>query len=474
MIKPFIHEDFLLGTDAARELYRRHAAPQPILDYHNHLPPRDIAENRQFGDLWEAWLEGDHYKWRAMRANGVTEAFCTGKAAPREKFDAWARTVPYTLRNPLYHWTHLELKRIFGIDVLLSPDTAAEVWHTANGLLPSLRVHDLLAKFDVRALCTTDDPADPLDWHAKIATSGLPTKVFPTFRPDKATAVDDAGYNAWLEKLGQTAGMQVGTFDDLLSALKKRHDDFHAAGCRLSDHGLEQCPPVGASHAEAARIFDAARSGRAATPEDRDIIAGFILLEVGRWNAAKGWTMQLHLGARRNNNSPAMASLGRDTGFDSIADLPQVDRLARFLDTLESSHELPKTVIYNLNPGDNYAFATMAGNFQDGFTAGKIQFGAAWWFLDQKDGITLQLDALSQCGLLRRFIGMLTDSRSFLSFPRHEYFRRILCDILGSEMESGQLPDDAAMIGAMVREICYGNAQKFLGLPGVEPAAVDR
>ena len=468
MSNSFIHDNFLLGNDAARELYHRHAAPQPILDYHNHLPPRDIAENRQFGDLWEAWLEGDHYKWRAMRTNGVVEAFCTGKAAPRDKFNAWAKTVPYTLRNPLYHWTHLELKRIFGIDVLLSPDSAAEVWHTANELLPSLRVHDLLAKFNVRALCTTDDPADPLDWHAKIAASGLPTKVFPAFRPDKATMVDDSAYNAWLEKLGQTAGTRINTLDDLLTALKKRHDDFHAAGCRLADHGLERCPPVDATHAEAARIFEAARSGTAATPDDRERFAGFVLLEIGRWNAAKGWTMQLHLGPRRNNNSAALAKLGRDTGFDSIGDVPQIDQLGRFLDALESTHELPKTVLYNVNPIDNYAFATMAGNFQDGFTPGKIQFGAAWWFLDQKDGITMQLDALSQCGLLRRFIGMLTDSRSFLSFPRHEYFRRILCDILGRELENGELPADPAMLGSMVEEICYDNARKYLLLPGVE------
>ena len=469
-MSPFIHDDFLLGNDAARELYHRHAAPQPILDYHNHLPPRDIAENRQFGDLWEAWLEGDHYKWRAMRTNGVPEALCTGKGAPREKFDAWAKTVPYTLRNPLYHWTHLELKRIFGIDVLLSPETAAEVWHEANEKLPSLRVHDLLAKFNVRALCTTDDPADPLDWHAKIAASGLATKVFPTFRPDKATMVDDAGYNAWLEKLGQAAGRRINTLDDLLAALKKRHDDFHAAGCRLSDHGLECCPPVDATHTEAVQIFDAARAGRPATPEDRERFAGFVLQEIARWSAAKSWTMQLHLGPRRNNNSSALGKLGRDTGFDSIGDVPQIDRLGRFLDALESTHELPKTVLYNVNPIDNYAFATMAGNFQDGFTPGKIQFGAAWWFLDQKEGITLQLEALSQCGLLRRFIGMLTDSRSFLSFPRHEYFRRILCDILGREMESGELPANQDMIGAMVREICYDNARQYLGLPGVETA----
>ena len=469
-MRPFIHDDFLLGNDAARKLYHSHAAPQPILDYHNHLPPRDIAENRQFGDLWEAWLEGDHYKWRAMRTNGVVEAFCTGNAEPREKFNAWAATVPYTLRNPLYHWTHLELSRIFGIDVLLSPDTAAEVWHKANELLPSLRVHDLLAKFNVRALCTTDDPADPLDWHAKIAASGLPTKVFPTFRPDKATTVDDSSYNAWLEKLGQTAGMHIAALDDFLAALKKRHDDYHMAGCRLSDHGLERCPPVDATHTDASRIFDAARAGQAATPEDRERFAGFLLLEIARWSAAKGWTMQLHLGPRRNNNSAALAKLGRDTGFDSIGDLPQIDRLARFLDALESTHDLPKTVLYNVNPIDNYAFATMAGNFQDGFTPGKIQFGAAWWFLDQRDGITMQLDALSQCGLLRRFIGMLTDSRSFLSFPRHEYFRRILCDVLGREMESGELPHDPAMIGAMVREICYDNARGYLSLPGLEAA----
>jgi len=469
-MKRFIHEDFLLGSDAARELYHRHAQPQPIIDYHGHLPPKDIAENRQFADLWEIWLEGDHYKWRAMRANGVVEAFCTGNATRREKFDAWAATVPYTLRNPLYHWTHLELQRVFDIDLPLSSKTAPDVWYAANERLPSLRVHDLLAKFNVRALCTTDDPADPLDWHEKIAAAGLPTKVFPNFRPDRATAVGEHGYLEWLEKLAHLTRSPINTLDDLLAALKQRHDDFHAMGCRLSDHGLERCPPVGAPLAEAARIFTAARSGREVTPHERELFTGHVLLEISRWSAAKSWTMQLHLGPRRNVNSAAMTKLGRDTGFDSIGDQPQIDRLARFLDALESTHELPRTVLYNVNPRDNYAFASMTGNFQDGFTAGKIQFGAAWWFLDQKDGITQQIEALSQCGLLRRSIGMLTDSRSFMSFPRHEYYRRILCDILGREMESGELPPDPEMIGAMVREICYGNVHRFLSLPGVPPA----
>ena len=465
MSRPFIHDDFLLQTAAARDLYHAFARAEPIYDYHCHLPQKLIADNHRFADLAEIWLGGDHYKWRAMRTNGVAERVCTGDASPREKFDAWCATVPHTLGNPLYHWSHLELKRYFGLDEIISPQSAEIIWRMANAKLADTRVHDILAANKVAVICTTDDPADSLADHARITKLGIKTRVYPTFRPDKALGVNaPAAYNAWLGKLAGEAKSTIVTFDDLLSALKRRHDDFHAAGCRLSDHGLEQALSEPCTHAEAAAIFEAARAGRAATPAEWVKFGSFLMLEFGRWDAAKGWTKQLHLGAMRNNNSRLLKQLGPDTGFDSIGDFPQGRALGRYLDALDATGELPRTVLYNLNPADNYVFATMIGNFQDGSVAGKIQFGSGWWFLDQKEAMEWQMNALSNLGLLSRFVGMLTDSRSFLSYTRHEYFRRVLCNLLGGAMERGEIPSDRALVGGMVKNICFSNARDYFRL----------
>jgi len=464
-MNPFIHDDFLLQSAAARDLYRDYARAEPIFDYHCHVPPGQIAANHQFADLSEIWLGGDHYKWRAMRANGVDERFCTGDASPREKFDAWVATVPHTLCNPLYHWSHLELLRYFGIDALISEATADMIWARANARLPSLRVHDILAANRVAVVCTTDDPADPLDEHERIRRSGLKTRVYPAFRPDKALGVAaPASFNGWVERLGGAARAHVRTLDDFLGALKTRHDDFHALGGRLSDHGMDAALAEPCSHAEAAAIFKAARAGRGASPEEAAKFGSYLMLEFGRWDARRGWTKQLHLGALRSANTRLLRRLGPDTGFDSIGDTPQARCLGRYLDALDQTGELPRMVLYNVNPSDNYAFAAMAGNFQDGSVAGKVQFGSGWWFLDQKEGIEWQLRALSSIGLLSRFIGMLTDSRSFLSYPRHEYFRRVLCNLLGSQVERGELPSDLGLVGAMVRRICFANARDYFGL----------
>jgi glucuronate isomerase len=463
----FIHDNFLLETKAAERLFHTYASPQPIIDYHCHLPPKDVAEDRRFANLFEIWLEGDHYKWRAMRASGVPEKFCTGDAAPRDKFLAWAKTVPQTLRNPLYHWTHLELKRYFGIDELLDERSADRVWDRANEALtsPQLSAKGILGKFCVKAVCTTDDPADLLMWHEQIAASGLTTKIYPTFRADRVMDPHQPEVvNPWIDKLATAANVHIAQLQDLLDALRKRHDAFHAIGGRLSDHGLDQCYAAECTDAQAEAIFTAARAGNAATPEQREAFASYIMVFLGHLDAEKGWTKQLHLGARRNANTRALKTLGRDTGYDSIGDLPQIDALGRYLDRLERENALPKMVIYNLNPADNYAFAAMIGNFQDGSVAGKIQFGSGWWFLDQKEAMEWQLNALSNNALLSHFVGMLTDSRSFMSYPRHEYFRRVLCNLLGREMERGELPNDEAMIGAMVEKICYKNAGKFFGL----------
>jgi glucuronate isomerase len=463
----FIHDDFLLQTKAARHLYVNYAQDEPILDYHCHLPPQDVAANRQFRNLFEIWLEGDHYKWRAMRANGVAEEFCTGNADGRDKFMAWAATVPHTLRNPLYHWTHLELKRYFDIDTLLDEKSAAAVWEKANALLAgdSLRAHGILTKFKVKAVCTTDDPTDDLSCHKAIAESGLATKVFPTFRPDKALNVHMPElFSPWLQRLEAVSNRSAGSYQAFVDALASRHDFFHSMGGRLSDHGLNHPYANFCSEQQAAAIFDKARAGQAATAEEQAQFASNMMLHFGRWDAAKGWTKQLHLGARRNNNTRRVGQMGPDTGWDSIGDWPQIDALGNYMDRLDQENMLPKMVIYNLNPADNYAAATMIGNFQDGITAGKIQLGSGWWFLDQKEAMTLQMNALSNCGLISRFVGMLTDSRSFMSYPRHEYFRRVLCDLFGRDMENGELPDDAELVGNTVRNICYGNAHRFLGL----------
>jgi glucuronate isomerase len=464
-MKPFIHDDFLLQSDAARELYHGYAKAEPIYDYHCHVPQAQIAANREFGDLSEIWIGGDHYKWRAMRANGVDERFCTGDATPREKFDAWVGTLPHTLGNPLYHWSHLELARYFGINELIGPSTADTIWDVANAKLPSLRVHDILAANRVAVICTTDDPADSLETHARIRQSEIKTRVYPAFRPDKALGVaNPATFNPWVERLAGAARTSIHSFDDLIGALKKRHGDFHEAGGRLSDHGMESALSEPCTHAEAGVIFKAALSGRAAAPEDAAKYGSFLMLEFGRWDAARGWTKQLHLGAQRSANTRLLRKLGLDTGFDSIGDFPQSRSLGRYLDSLDVTGELPRMVLYNLNPSDNYPFATMAGNFQDGSIPGKIQFGSGWWFLDQKEAMEWQMNALANIGLLSRFVGMLTDSRNFLCYCRHEYFRRVLCNLLGAQMERGELPADAALVGAMVKRICFANARAYFGL----------
>ena len=464
----FIHERFLLQNDTAEHLYRRYAANQPIFDYHCHLSARDIAENHQFRDLCEIWLEGDHYKWRAMRANGVDERYCTGDASPYEKFLAWARTVPDTLRNPLYHWTHLELARYFDIYELLDETTAPSIWERANAELTSgfLRAHDILRKFNVRVICTTDDPTDSLQYHEQVSASDLGTAVYPAFRPDAALRTEDpASYNAWLNKLEASANVSIVTLVDLMSALRLRHDSFHEHGCRLSDHGLDCCYSDPCSEAEAAAVFTKVRGGRPVTAAESSKFASFLMLFFGHLDAEKKWTKQLHLGAFRNVNSRMMARVGRDAGFDSINDLPQAQALATYFDRLNREQSLPKMIVYNLNPADNYMFATLVGNFQDGAIAGKMQFGSGWWFLDQKEGIHWQLNALSNAGLLSRFVGMLTDSRSFMSYPRHEYFRRILCNLLAEEIERGELPNDEQQIGSLVENVCFRNAEGYFGLP---------
>ncbi len=467
---PFISENFLLQGNTAAELFHTFAENEPILDYHCHLPVREIAEDRQFRDLTEIWLAGDHYKWRAMRANGVPERYITGDAPAREKFLAWVRTVPQTLRNPLYHWTHLELQRYFGITELLTEKNALSVWEEANRQLSGAEFTSqaILKKFQVRAVCTTDDPADSLQDHQQLSRSGFSVRVFPAFRPDRVLQTEDtAAFNNWVARLGSAAKLDIKNFADLLDALRKRHDDFHQVGCRLSDHGLATCPGEPCSESEAEAIFRKVRAGDSLSPAQSSGWAGYLMLFFGRLDSEKAWTKQLHLGAYRNANTRALGSIGRDTGYDSIGDWSQVEPLLRFLDQLDQRGHLPKMIVYNLNPADNYLFATAVGNFQDGSVPGKIQFGSGWWFLDQQEGIEWQLNALSNCGLLSRFVGMTTDSRSFMSFPRHEYFRRALCNLLGKEMDLGLLPGCKELVGGMVRNLCFQNAKAYFGLPSV-------
>jgi len=463
----FIHEDFLLETRSARRLYHEFAAPEPIFDYHCHLSPADIAANRRFRNLFEIWLEGDHYKWRAMRSNGVSERFCTGDASPEEKFTAWAATVPRTLRNPLFHWTHLELQRYFGIGELLDERTAGRIWRRANEQLatPALSVHGILDQFKVTVIGTTDDPADDLRHHAAIAASPLRTRVLPTFRPDRALAPHlPVPFNEWVDRLGAAAGLEIRDLASFSDALARRHDFFHQRGCRVSDHGLSHCYAEPCPETTASAIFQRARSGSPATAAEQVQFASFMMLFLGRLNAAKGWTQQLHLGALRNNNTRLLKNLGADTGFDSVGDFPQAAALAAFLDALDRDNALARTIIYNNNPVDNYVFGTMLGNFQDGSIPGKIQLGSGWWFLDQKEGMEWQLNTLSNLGLLSRFIGMITDSRSFMSYPRHEYFRRVLCNLVGRDMELGLVPRDFKLVGGMVRNICHENARQYFGV----------
>jgi glucuronate isomerase len=463
MTNRFLGSNFLLQTKTAEQLYHNHAAKQPIIDYHNHLSPKDIAENRQFTNLTEIWLEGDHYKWRAMRTNGVDEKFCTGNAAAEEKFMKWAETVPYTLRNPLYHWTHLELKNYFGIDRLLSKDSAKDIYEECSELLKTkeYRVQGLLKKMNVELLCTTDDPCDDLAYHLANAKAGG-IKMLPAFRPDKTFAFEDiSSYKIYIEKLSAVVGAEINTLTDLFSALEKRVEFFHQNGCRLSDHGLEKLPYGNLSQTEANTLYGQVIKGQTITGEQSASLQSVILNHLCQLYHKKGWVQQFHLGALRNNNSRMKRTIGADTGFDSIGDFSQAGSMSRFFDRLDNNNQLAKTIIYNLNPADNELFATMIGNFNDGSSPGKMQWGSGWWFLDQKDGMERQMNTLSNMGLLSRFVGMITDSRSFLSFPRHEYFRRILCNLLASDIERGELPDDIQLIGKMVENICYYNAKNY-------------
>ncbi len=463
-MKAFLNEDFLLQSPTAQTLYHEFAAKQPIIDYHNHLVPEQIAEDKQFDNITQIWLYGDHYKWRAMRAHGVDEKYITGNASDEEKFMKWAETVPYTMRNPLYHWTHLELQRYFGVTELLNKDSAKRIYDHCSALLRTKEysVRNLLLKMNVKALCTTDDPIDNLSYHKQIAASGFSIKVLPTFRPDKAMGVDDeAVFVAYVNALATAAGQTIRTLADYKAAIKSRHDFFHEAGCRLSDHGLEHIYAEEFTNEEIELIFDRLITGKLISKKEKWQFKSAMLVYFAHLDHARGWTQQFHLGAIRNNNARLLGALGPDTGFDSIGDFEQARPLSAFLNHLDSTNQLAKTILYNLNPRDNELLATMTGNFQDGTIVGKMQFGSGWWFLDQKDGMEKQINALSNMGMLSHFVGMLTDSRSFLSFPRHEYFRRILCNLLGQDVENGELPADIAWLGKLVEDISYKNASSF-------------
>ncbi|SDM27296.1 glucuronate isomerase [Siphonobacter aquaeclarae] len=464
-VKPFLSEDFLLQTETARVLYHDFAREMPIIDYHCHLPPDQIAEDRRFANLSQIWLYGDHYKWRAMRTNGVSERYCTGEASDFEKFEKWAETVPYTMRNPLYHWTHLELQRYFNIDRVLNPASAKDIYDEATSLLqtPDYSVRNLLRRMNVEVVCTTDDPTDDLRFHQQLAKEGFEVKVLPTFRPDKAMlSIDDTNlFNEYVDKVEGLTGGSIATYDDYVAGLRKRHDFFASLGGRLSDHGLEQIYSVEYTESEIRTIFAKARSGQLPTFEERQKFKSAMLIEFALMDWEKGWTQQYHLGALRNNNTRLLRQLGPDTGWDSIGDFDQARPLATFLGMLDNENKLAKTILYNLNPAHNDVFATMIGNFNDGTLPGKIQWGSGWWFLDQKDGMEKQMNTLSNMGLLSRFLGMLTDSRSFLSYPRHEYFRRILCNLIGNDVENGELPADLEWLGQMVQNICYHNAKNY-------------
>lgn len=463
-MKAFLDQDFLLQSATAQILYHQYAAEMPIIDYHNHLVPQQIADDHQFDNITQAWLYGDHYKWRAMRAHGVDEKYITGNASDEEKFMKWAETVPYTMRNPLYHWTHLELQRYFGVTEVLNCASAKRIYDHCAALLRTSEysVKNLLLKMNVKVLCTTDDPIDDLGYHKQIKASGYAIKVLPTFRPDKAMAVDDtATFNAYVKSLSEVVGYSIQDLSIYKKAIAERHDYFHACGGRLSDHGLEHIYAEDNTEEQIAKIFGQLISGVNVSYHEKCQFKSAMLVYFAHLDHAKGWTQQFHLGALRNNNARLLSSLGPDTGFDSIGDFEQAKPLSKFLDHLDSTNQLAKTILYNLNPGDNELLATMTGNFQDGTIVGKMQFGSSWWFLDQKDGMERQINTLSNMGLLSHFVGMLTDSRSFLSFPRHEYFRRILCNLIGQDVENGELPADIEWLGKLVKDISYTNAAEF-------------
>ena len=463
-MKKFLDEDFLLSNETARILYHDYAKQMPIIDYHCHLPQQQIAENKNFENITQAWLYGDHYKWRAMRANGVDEQFCTGSASDAAKLQQWAATVPYTLRNPLYHWTHLELQRYFDMHDILNPNSATAIYDACSEKLrsPEYSTKNLIRKMNVATICTTDDPADDLAYHLQLKNDGFEVPVLPAFRPDNAMEVSNpARFNAYVGKLEKVSDTVISTHKDFLDVLKKRHDFFASVGCSVSDHGLEQLYAEDFTETEIAQYFLTIRSGKELNELEQKKFKSAMLLYFAELDWEKGWIQQFHLGALRNNNTRRLRDLGPDTGWDSIGDFGQGRALSAFLGRLDDQNKLAKTILYNLNPADNELIATMAGNFNDGSIKGKIQFGSGWWFLDQKDGMTKQLNALSNMGLISRFVGMLTDSRSFLSYPRHEYFRRIVCNLFGTEIENGEMPADLPWVGKIIQDISYRNAREY-------------
>jgi len=465
-MKKFMDKDFLLQTETAQELYHEHAAKMPIIDFHCHLNPQMVADDYKFKSITEIWLGGDHYKWRAMRSNGISEKFCTGKdTSDWEKFEKWAQTVPYTMRNPLYHWTHLELKTAFGIDKVLNSTTAREIFDECNEKLkqPEYSARGLMRRYHVETVCTTDDPIDDLHFHKQTKESGFEIKMLPAWRPDKTMAVEvPADFKAYTEKLSEASGVKISNFHDFIDAIQQRHDFFNKMGCRLSDHGIEEFYAADYTDAEITSIFDKVYGGKALNTEETLKFKSAMLKIHAEMDYEANWSQQYHYGAIRNNNTKMFNQLGADTGFDSIGEFNTAKSMSKFLDTLNKENKLTRTILYNLNPCANEVLATMLGNFQDGSEPGKIQWGSGWWFLDQKDGIEKQLNTLSLLGLLSRFVGMLTDSRSFLSYPRHEYFRRILCNLIGLDVENGELPEsEIPFMGKMVEDICYNNAKQY-------------
>lgn len=463
-MKEFMDQNFMLQNKAAERLYHDYAAKMPIIDYHNHLIPQQMADDINFKNLTQVWLYGDHYKWRAMRAFGIDEEKITGKASDYEKFEQWAKVVPYTLRNPLYHWTHLELQRYFGITDLLNPSTAKDIYDKTEKMLaqPDFSVRSLLSKMNVEILCTTDDPADDLAYHIALAKSNFNVKVLPAWRPDKAMNADDAtAYNQYLDKLSKAADTAIDTVADLIAALQKRHDFFASVGCKVSDHGIEEFYAEKYCESEIETIFKKVRSGKQLENIELLKFKSFMMIEFAKMDYESDWAQQFHFGVLRNNNSKMMIQLGPDTGYDSIGDFNVARSMVTFFDKLASQGKLAKTILYNINPRDNELIGTMIGNYNEGPTAGKIQFGAGWWFLDQKTGMTNQMNALSALGLISKFVGMLTDSRSFLSYPRHEYFRRIMCNLFGQDMENGEMPMDFDLVGGIIQDISYNNAKAY-------------